>query len=1077
MSRSSLRSFKDIDVSGYAGEWCKAQRELLALEHMEEKAGLADKLAELSAQECEREGLSLLGLELESTKTGLYGRTVLTLSMKKEKISKNSFKVGDEVKVTAPSLSNIADKYEAATVSGVLLRSSGDNVLEMAARGAADDEVNDALLKASGPLRLDLLANDATHTKMIKALSSVEAAARDTGSPAAPLLRMLFSRPPGDPFYEDAPWAPIPIREYSVNLNISQKAAVEHSLGAPHLACIHGPPGTGKTTTLVELILQCVSRRERVLVCAPSNVAVDNILEKLTPAAIEKMEIGANDLHAPSLRPPSSRAAAALPRPRLCRLGHPARMSEEVWPYCLEALLARSDDAPIVAAVKAELEGGGAKDKAKSLRAEVRRREEELAAQVLLRQDVVLATCVGSGSFALRKLEKNPAYKPFDVVIIDEAAQALEASCWIPLLQGRKAVLAGDHHQLAPTIKSAAAERQGLNMTLFERILRDNQEAPIMALARCSRLLNTQYRMNALISDWSSKTTYDNRLFSGSDAVDDPAAEDSTRSSGMSSSNEHEVQLVLHHVRALTRGLSPEQIGVITPYNGQLELLRTVLKPEFPTLEIRTVDSFQGGEKEAIVMSLVRSNHRGQVGFLSDRRRINVAVTRARRHLCVICDSDTCSRDAFLKSLLDHMSKHGCHRSAAEWLSDPAGNALERGAPKTALFKGDGSLVDRGCRKVRELSDKDIQAMEADGQDQELIFPAELSAKMRSYIHEQCEERGLQHISRGEKLTRRLCVSFKEKETSVAYSTGTATQKTTESSPEADRILMTATDSNPKPDTASDDERNDITEKEVLPAEEPKQPVQPTGKPSNAQRNAHSQFAIKKNKSTAPLPALVPSQAVEKPMPPPPPSNALGVSRGNQVGGTKKPSDAERRAAAAAEKQKERNKMLFAKTTSTYDNNNNDDNDDDAFLEEAMKVAELERAELANHAYDHRYRVPLQSGAMQNKEKNDTRERLRARLNARGHDTLSHTDWKQKEATKARETVHREAPRKLSKTATKQNIAAAAREKIGAAKPAAERDAKVADVMQAARERTEMKRKMREAAEKRAAAAATNSGK
>ena len=178
----------------YASEWCKSQRELLALEHDEEKAGLADKLAQLSPLECEKEGLSLLGLELDGTKTGLYGRTVLSLLCKRERVSGNSFKVGDEVQLSAPSLTGNPAQHALATVTGVLLRSNAQGVLEMAVGGGPDDEVDEALLRASPPLRLDLLANDATHSKMLKALAEIEARARCCDGPAAPLLSMLFAK-------------------------------------------------------------------------------------------------------------------------------------------------------------------------------------------------------------------------------------------------------------------------------------------------------------------------------------------------------------------------------------------------------------------------------------------------------------------------------------------------------------------------------------------------------------------------------------------------------------------------------------------------------------------------------------------------------------------------------------------------------------------------------------------------------------------------------------------------------------------------------------------------------------------
>ena len=349
----------------------------------------------------------------------------------------------------------------------------------------------------------------------------------------------------------------------------------------------------------------------------------------------------------------------------------------------------------------------------------------------------------------------------FDYVIIDEAAQGLEASCWIPMMRGRRCVLAGDHLQLPPTIKSKVAESKGLGITLFERAIND----PTQRFSEYSKMLDTQYRMNALISNWASTQLYSSKLLSHESVASHTLAdligartsssrsalqltaaidmsEDVTFSASVDTSptiaagiehvnaaikhsgsaqapsvvvipvlllldtadcgmneeqcqggthkNIHEAELVLKHVRMLVRcGISPSQIGVITPYNGQLEVLKQLLLPSsyensigmpsssssssFATsqqqqqqhgegimdlqgIEIRTVDGFQGGEKECIIFSLVRSNDRREVGFLGDNRRINVGVTRAKRHLCVVSDTNTCGNDPFIYTLLNHMS-------------------------------------------------------------------------------------------------------------------------------------------------------------------------------------------------------------------------------------------------------------------------------------------------------------------------------------------------------------------------------------------------------------------------------------
>ncbi|RHZ13064.1 hypothetical protein DYB31_014371, partial [Aphanomyces astaci] len=357
------------------------------------------------------------------------------------------------------------------------------------------------------------------------------------------------------------------------SMNASQVDAIQFALASKDVALIHGPPGTGKTTTLVEFIRQCVrTYKMKVLVCAPSNVAVDNILAKMAAAESAK------------------RRKAGL---RMTRVGHPARLLPAVLKYCLDAKIAAAEGTQIIADIRKELGSLKAtkatfqnvRQERKALRKEIREREQNV---IIQHSDVVFATNAGAATKLLRKVV-------FDVVVIDEAAQALEASCWIPLLRARRCVLAGDHHQLPPTIQSQSAKRQGLGLTLFDRV---------------QTLL------------------------------------------GASKSNPGEAQVVAQHVTALlATGLKPSEVAVITPYNGQVGVLRRLLHPVHPTLEIRSVDGFQGCEKEAVVMSLVRSNCKSAVGFLADDRRMNVAVTRAKRHVALIGDTDTLGHHPFLKTL------------------------------------------------------------------------------------------------------------------------------------------------------------------------------------------------------------------------------------------------------------------------------------------------------------------------------------------------------------------------------------------------------------------------------------------
>ena len=310
----------------------------------------------------------------------------------------------------------------------------------------------------------------------------------------------------------------------------------------------------------------------------------------------------------------------------------------------------------------------------KELRKEIRTRERKVVGQVVAGCNVVLATNVGAAS--ARKLSDEV----FDLVVIDEAAQAIEASCWLPILYGRRLVLAGDHYQLPPTVKSDAAK--DLSVTLFDRV---SKLHPSLV-----RMLDVQYRSNHAIMDFSSKEFYGSKLRShdsvrerklilpGATETDDPftatlimvdtsgydlheRVEDDEDASNGSKLNEGEAEIVEEHVKALVdRGLQPSEIAVITPYNGQVHLLRSKMLDTYSTLEIRSVDGFQGREKEVVVLSLVRSNDKGEIGFLADARRLNVAITRARSQVCLICDSSTLSNsnNSFLKRMVDYFEEH-----------------------------------------------------------------------------------------------------------------------------------------------------------------------------------------------------------------------------------------------------------------------------------------------------------------------------------------------------------------------------------------------------------------------------------
>mmetsp|Transcript_13045 Transcript_13045/g.26460 ORF Transcript_13045/g.26460 Transcript_13045/m.26460 type:complete len:379 (+) Transcript_13045:2863-3999(+) len=376
----------------------------------------------------------------------------------------------------------------------------------------------------------------------------------------------------------------------------------------------------------------------------------------------------------------------------MVRLGNPARMLPSVLDRSLDQLV-EAEYRGVGMDIAKEMNGIyrklGSKKTARSeryelqrvlrsLQKELRAREKDAVRFVLQRSQVILCTCSGAGDRCLNVL---PA---FDTVIIDEAAQATEPTAWIPSIQGGRLILCGDNKQLPPTILTTSASR---NYTLFDHA--SKLKVPTVMLTR-------QYRMNGSISQWSSCEMYDGELvadasvechllagLNGVSSTDETSAplifvdtagcdfeetfESSQKIDEFSIENNGEAKVVSIHVeRLVNAGVLFRQISVISPYAGQVRRLRKTLSEE---IEIDTVDGFQGRENEAIVISLVRSNDTGQVGFLSDSRRLNVAITRAKRHVCVIGDSATISSDPFIERFISYVDKCGLYRSGYDYIA------------------------------------------------------------------------------------------------------------------------------------------------------------------------------------------------------------------------------------------------------------------------------------------------------------------------------------------------------------------------------------------------------------------------
>ncbi|KAG8845639.1 hypothetical protein FRB96_002307 [Tulasnella sp. 330] len=745
-------------------------------------------LSSCSPKLLELKGLALNNLGVVNVSIGLGGKSLVELERptayhSSQIFPPHGFRTGDLARIEENTLSqrtsgkatrknastSASINPSASVVEGVVYKMTDTRVI-IAVDQSRDSSSDD--LQLPERCRVLKLANSVTYDRMDKAVIDLEKILQlpisaDTSDEQ--LAQPLSSHvPPLNPLIEvlmdkKAPSLPsalaTPLEFLDPSLNDSQKEAVMMCLEAQEVGLVHGPPGTGKTHTLIEVIRQFIARDLRVLVCGASNLAVDNLLERLL-------------LH-------------NIP---LTRLGHPARVLSSLHSATLDSQAAASDESQIAKDVKEELEtmlntlagkgkGGGKGrrpkgaerrkmwDEVRELRKEYRKRENVVVKNVMDRAKVVLATCHGAGGRQLLNAQ-------FDILIIDEATQALEAVCWIPILKAKKLILAGDPLQLPPTILSMDKDRKVTKMKTASGVPKPKQDAksrwpakdapisatkdeeddnaeedertnpltdsdlrivpsppaksgsttkgagpaerariglrPSASLAvtlfdrleqmyggKIKRLLNVQYRMHQTICQFPSTALYHSKLISHSsvaahllrdlpnlipstnaeetDALDVPViffdtagceyfervGGDDEEGKGKgdeegSRRNENEAGVVRVWVEKLVQaGLQPSQIAVITPYQAQVTALTSLLRPKMPDLEIGTVDGMQGREKEAVVLSL------REVGFLKEKRRLNVAMTRARRHLCVVGDSSTVSYgSSYLKSWMDWLDQN-----------------------------------------------------------------------------------------------------------------------------------------------------------------------------------------------------------------------------------------------------------------------------------------------------------------------------------------------------------------------------------------------------------------------------------
>lgn len=513
-------------------------------------------------------------------------------------------------------------------------------------------------LQQQQQLGVQIYFDETSYRLMFEALDKVINA---KGNRLAYLRDLFYSNAPSQRFaFSDLrfPW-----------LNATQEHAVNDVLRAKDVMIVHGPPGTGKTTTLVEAIHETLQRESQVLVCAQSNMAVDWISERLVDRGINVL-----------------------------RIGNPTRVNDKMLSFTYERRFESHPDYPQLWSIRRalrELKAGRKRGDSSYHQKVERLKSREAELEIRINQQlfgearVIASTLVGSANRLLQGMK-------FSSLFIDEAAQALEAACWIPIRKVSRVIFAGDHCQLPPTVKDNAALRAGLGKTLMERIA-ENRPADVS-------LLKIQYRMNEKIMQFSSRWFYGGMVESDHSVrhrgildYDEPMTWIDTHGEGQQEEyvgetygriNRSEADTTLLHLEQYFTKIGRQRIlderidvGIISPYRAQVQYLRqkvkqsAFFKPFRSLIAINTVDGFQGQERDIIIISLVRSNDQGQIGFLQDLRRMNVAMTRARMKLIILGDAETLCKHNFYQQLYEETYHY---RPVADTMHSDDGTEAER---------------------------------------------------------------------------------------------------------------------------------------------------------------------------------------------------------------------------------------------------------------------------------------------------------------------------------------------------------------------------------------------------------------
>jgi ATP-dependent RNA/DNA helicase IGHMBP2 len=618
---------------------------LIEIERKEEYTYFFEHLARLPVQHKVKEGYSWYPIQVIDTGFGLGDYPFVKIETQNREYS-HQFSAGKQVKFYST-----VDERDFIVGSAYYVDGNSMKIVFML--DDLPDWVDD------GKLAVDVMFDDRTYKEMQKAVNTVINA---KNCRLAELANLLYG-------YADLENTSFISKYANKDLNESQNAAVNAIIQSNDLVLVHGPPGTGKTTTLVSAMHEMVKAGQQILVCAPSNAAADHVA----------VELGYKGI-------------------RVVRVGNVARVSNDLLRYTIEGLLETHSRQKELSDYKwraLEYRRMAAKYKrnfgpeerkqrdllyreARALSNESRRLEDFMVADILQMAQVIVTTLVGVESKYLEG-------RTFRTVIIDEAAQALEPATWIPICRAEKVIMAGDPFQLPPTVKSMEAQKGGLGYTLMERCMKTQPHS--------AHLLDAQYRMNNKIMEFSNRKFYQGKLTAHetvaerrlkiSDVNTDPIEfidiagcgfEETKDSETLSLYNEGEVKVILQHLQEwkhIFENEHPPSVAIISPYRQQVVKLNEVIKtdPELLNrIKINTVDAFQGQERDIVYISLVRSNNNGDIGFLKDYRRMNVAMTRAKKKLIIVGDSATLSNDKFYADFLEFVEKEGFYKTAWNYL-------------------------------------------------------------------------------------------------------------------------------------------------------------------------------------------------------------------------------------------------------------------------------------------------------------------------------------------------------------------------------------------------------------------------